>query len=393
MYYTAPNDNYLFVNWNTKPDGSGTAYEVGANVTLSDHIDLYAQWKTNSTPDPEPGITVKPTVPFCPTDAFIHIPYDVLYTSHPLEYTVLFSDEAKNAGFKDVEVYEKLPENYIAIAMPAGVSKGRYVGKIVLRSSGNANIITEYPFEFDVLSGVVIAGQPVSVSGCQGDAFVFSVEASGDGLTYQWYFKGEEVVGATSDEYSSQLSAETTGLYYVVVSNACGSLKSDSVYATMNTLSILMKWDDVLYVDNTTKGYVKFQWYKDGQAISENGTSVYYTDEKGLSGSYTVRAYYADGTYDESCALVFTGDAPRASLRVYPNPVSANSYLTIEGHTPSTDSVLYLIELFDLSGRKLYHHYSNSEITNIPVNAASGVYLLHVTAPNGKKTITKVMVK
>ena len=54
------------------------------------------------------------------------------------------------------------------------------------------------------------------------------------------------MVGATSDEYSSQLSAETTGLYYVVVSNACGSLKSDSVYATMNTLSILMKWDECI---------------------------------------------------------------------------------------------------------------------------------------------------
>ncbi|GEM_PF-4948345 len=397
LNYTEPTANHTFVNWNTKADGSGVFYPVGLRVFFSEDTDLYAQWIKNDVPpspsDPEAGINITPGAPFCPTDAFISISYDVLYKNNPLEYIVVFSEEAKNAGFKDIETYTELPDKYITIAMPSGISKGRYAGKVVLRSLDNTSLITDYFFELDILSGVVIVRQPESAEGCQGDIFTLSVEASGDALNYQWYYKDEKIVGATSAEYSNSLSAETAGLYYVIVSGACGAFKSDLVYATMHTLSILMKWDDVLYVDNTDNRYVKYQWYKDGIAIIEYGTSIYYTDAKGLNGSYTVRAYYADGTYDESCALHFTLDSPRASLKVYPNPVRNNSYLTIEGNTPSSAKTNYLIELFDLSGRKIYTTSSDSEITTVPVNAASGVYLLHVTAPNGKKTVTKVVVK
>jgi LPXTG-motif cell wall-anchored protein len=37
-----------FVNWNTKPDGSGTSYAPSATITIGASIFLYAQWTTNS---------------------------------------------------------------------------------------------------------------------------------------------------------------------------------------------------------------------------------------------------------------------------------------------------------------------------------------------------------
>ncbi len=36
---------YIFSNWNTKADGSGTAYKNGAKVTLTENLTLFAQWK------------------------------------------------------------------------------------------------------------------------------------------------------------------------------------------------------------------------------------------------------------------------------------------------------------------------------------------------------------
>ena len=38
---------YLFLNWNTEPDGSGISYEDRENITISNNITLYAQWKGN----------------------------------------------------------------------------------------------------------------------------------------------------------------------------------------------------------------------------------------------------------------------------------------------------------------------------------------------------------
>ena len=37
-------EGYLFLEWNTKADGTGTAYADGASVSLDSDITLYAQW-------------------------------------------------------------------------------------------------------------------------------------------------------------------------------------------------------------------------------------------------------------------------------------------------------------------------------------------------------------
>ncbi len=41
-------DGWSFTGWNTKPDGTGTAYADGATVTLNTALTLYAQWSQNT---------------------------------------------------------------------------------------------------------------------------------------------------------------------------------------------------------------------------------------------------------------------------------------------------------------------------------------------------------
>ena len=45
------NNGYLFVDWNTKADGSGTTYNPGDNISYPEHgnVRLYAQWETDNT--------------------------------------------------------------------------------------------------------------------------------------------------------------------------------------------------------------------------------------------------------------------------------------------------------------------------------------------------------
>ena len=42
---TFTREGYNFTGWNTKADGTGTSYAVGAEVTLTSDITLYAQWE------------------------------------------------------------------------------------------------------------------------------------------------------------------------------------------------------------------------------------------------------------------------------------------------------------------------------------------------------------
>lgn len=45
--FTIP-DNYKFIAWNTKVDGSGTSYNVNDTFKIKENVTLYAMWKSNS---------------------------------------------------------------------------------------------------------------------------------------------------------------------------------------------------------------------------------------------------------------------------------------------------------------------------------------------------------
>ncbi|MBO4873745.1 MAG: InlB B-repeat-containing protein [Bacteroidales bacterium] len=55
-------ENYVFVSWNTVPDGNGISYDDGHTFIAVSDMTLYAQWASNGTnPTPGPDPTPTPT--------------------------------------------------------------------------------------------------------------------------------------------------------------------------------------------------------------------------------------------------------------------------------------------------------------------------------------------
>jgi hypothetical protein len=80
----------------------------------------------------------------------------------------------------------------------------------------------------------VITSQPVSATVTSGGSASFSVTATG-ATGYQWTFNGNNISGATGASYTlSSVTAANAGSYRVVVSNAAGSLNSDTATLTVN---------------------------------------------------------------------------------------------------------------------------------------------------------------
>ena len=81
-------------------------------------------------------------------------------------------------------------------------------------------------------------------------------------------------------------------------------------------ISIYRKWDDVLFVDNSTGDYVGYQWYCDGKAIPGATRQDYYTGAplENDGHSYYVMLTRADGTTDISCPMSFGDATPSAPL-------------------------------------------------------------------------------
>jgi len=89
-------------------------------------------------------------------------------------------------------------------------------------------------------SAPVITAQPVARTVTAGSSATFSVTATGGVLSYQWYFNGGAISGATGPDYTvAAAQAANAGGYHVVVSNFYGSVTSSSVQLTVNPAPIV----------------------------------------------------------------------------------------------------------------------------------------------------------
>jgi len=346
-------------------------------------------------PDPVPAISIEGVSPFCYTEQTFRLMFELLEKGLDLEYKIVYSDGAKSAGFKDMPEYVKLPQsqNYIDIAVSNRIAKGLYTGTVHLRHSGELLIIEKYEFEVAVMEETEIVMEPEYVNGkCTGDGFTLSVEATGDELRYQWYYNDKKIPGANEAIYQNVLSESTTGEYYVEVIGFCNLKKSRKVRVSQSSLAILMKWDDVMYVQNTDNRFLKFQWYKNGQPILQHGNSIYYTDPEGLNGNYSVRAYTSDGIFEESCVVSFGSKTKVSSVIIYPNPVKRNNPLTIETAGPDESYLGARIDIYDLNGKKVNSLQLKSERMEIPINVSAGMYVLQITYSSGKMITKKIIV-
>lgn len=85
-----------------------------------------------------------------------------------------------------------------------------------------------------------ISSQPTAANAVIGGSASFSVAAGGTGLTYQWYFNGGVIAGATSATYTlTTVSAGNAGSYTVGVTNAAGTTLSAAATLTIVTGSNL----------------------------------------------------------------------------------------------------------------------------------------------------------
>jgi len=84
-----------------------------------------------------------------------------------------------------------------------------------------------------------IQTQPQSQTVTVGSNVQFSVTASGrPAVTYQWYFNGAAISGATGNIYSlSSAQPSNAGGYTVVVSNVMGSATSNQATLTVNPVA------------------------------------------------------------------------------------------------------------------------------------------------------------
>lgn len=330
--------------------------------------------------------------PYCGVEEEFRIPIQLLDSDNILEYAVSFSDEAIDAGFNDTD-YRDVEPNYLSVRVGSLIAKGIYTGNVQVRRKSDPGLVEVHPFEIEVLQTTMITRQPQSVNVCDGDAFTLTVEAIGINLTYQWFFNDEAIPGATSDSYQAALTSDKEGKYFVDVYGDCGMESSNTVTVGKNGLQIQVKWNDFLYITNPDNEFVRFQWYKDGEKIEKNGTSIYYSVPEGLQGTYYIQAYRADDTYIVSCPIAFETLTQFPTTRVYPGMVKKSNLITVNLGTLGEAPESAIIEIYNLNSQLVKRQTTRTHVTTIPADMASGLYIVKVTTDSSKTTTHKIIVK
>ena len=181
----------------------------------------------------------------------------------------------KNAGASKFTLTDSFKSNYYQVSMSAA-RNGRQVYCVITDKYGNS--VTTNTVTLSMGTPLKIVTQPESVTVKNGETAKVTVKASGDGLTYKWYYKNagaskfSYTSSFTGSSYSVKMSSTRSGRQvYCVISDKYGnSVTTDIVTLTMaNPVKIVTQPTDVtvakgkvakVTVQATGDG-LTYQWY------------------------------------------------------------------------------------------------------------------------------------
>lgn len=166
---------------------------------------------------------------------------------------------------------ENGPSLTIAVEATAGGFYDVVVGNVVGNVPSGSAALT-------VLIPPLITAQPQDQNVAAGGAAVFSVTATGPGLSYQWRRNGVDLKGQTSATLPvANAQTVNEGVYDVVIRNSFGTVLSQSARLNLPPLlAITSQPEDVtaepgeiasFEVAAIGQGVLTYQWLKDGKSI------------------------------------------------------------------------------------------------------------------------------
>jgi len=240
-----------------------------------------------------------------------------------------------------------------------------------------------------------IVTQPAATTSvCVGFPASFSVVGGGYGLTYQWYFNGTAIPGATASSYTiSSATLANAGNYTVQISGTCGgpnSVTSNNAALIVNvsppaivtagSSTTICPGASVALNASTGTGYT-YQWYNGGGPISGATAATY---NAGLANSYYVVVTSPNTCYTTSSNTTVTvlPTAPAVATPVGSTTLCQGNCVTLNAST--TAGATYQ---WNLNGAPI------PSATNPSYQACvAGTYTVTVTNTNGCPATSPVTV-
>jgi hypothetical protein len=308
--------------------------------------------RENATPANRPKLTVTFSPPLAP-----------LITSQPQSHSVCAGESVTfSVTATDATGYQ-WRHNATNITGATGASytlngvTAADAGTYTVVVSNGAGSVTSDPAALTVGIAPVISGQPSSQSANVGGAVTFMVTATG-ATGYQWRKDGVSIAGATATAYTiNPVSTGGVANYTVIVSNACGTVTSNSAALTVAgapppppppapTITVQPQSQSACPGTSVTFSVTAidataYQWRKNGSAIG-GATLASFTIASADStddGSYDMVVGNASGAVTSDAALLSVG--LRRTITVQPADQQVDEGAAVTFSVTATNATEY----------------------------------------------------
>jgi len=199
---------------------------------------------------------------------------------------------------------------------------------------------------------------------------ILSLDTDSFDVNYQWYYINSPIPNANNTTHTPSNS----GFYSVLATNdfGCSTPSEDEIIVVCDdfTPELDLNFDTISYMQSSI---FEYQWFYEQEQMLGLSSSYIIAD---LEGTYSLVLLDQWGCKYNSNEVFFSplslNNYNQNKLSVYPNPASNYLDVMIEG-----DQSIYLIELFDMQGRKVLSQQLLGNINRLDVQYLErGTYVL-----------------
>ncbi|WP_304232081.1 T9SS type A sorting domain-containing protein [Jiulongibacter sediminis] len=288
-------------------------------------------------------------------------------------------------GYTDASGY--ISGNSIDVPLPASKNSGNYGFDLKLFNTVTGCESTT-SLSLIIKESTIINSALSPQTLCEGDILTISSDASGEGtLSYQWFFEGSIISGATGSSYSipSVLIANAGGYHYTATGE-CGTATATSAAILVNpqtkintqpqSQEVCLGSNATFSVSATGFGSLSYQWKKDGTDIGTDSPTLVLSAVTSADDGAEITCVVTGGCDDSTSAI-----AVLTVLSLPTSPVVADTGFCQNSTAGSLEALgLYTLNWYGMNATG----GTASATAPIPSTAADGLFSYYVSQTDSK---------